>query len=412
LFVSSIEPFRVEEALQDPDWVLAMQEELNNFKRNEVWSLVPRPKQNVVGTKWVFRNKQDEHGVVTRNKARLVAKGYAQVTGLDFEETFAPVARLESIRILLAYATHHSFRLFQMDVKSAFLNGPIKEEVYVEQHLGFEDDRYPDHVYKLSKVLYGLKQAPRAWYECLRDFLISNAFKVGKADPTLFTKTCNGDLFVCQIYVDDIIFGSTNQKYWEEFSRVMTQKFEMSMMGELTYFLGFQVKQLKDGTFISQTKYTQDLLKRFGMKDAKPAKTPMGTGGHVNLNKGGKSVDQKAYQSMIGSLLYLYASRPDIMLSVCMCARYQSDPKECHLVAVKRILRYLVSTLRFGMWYPKGSTFDLIGYSDSDYVGCKVDRKSTLGMCQFLGRSLVSWSSKKQTYVALSTAEAEYVAAG
>jgi hypothetical protein len=150
-FVSSIGSFRVEEALQDPDWVLAMQEELNNFKRNEVWSLVPRPKQNVVGTKCVFRNKQDEHGVVTRNKARLVAKGYAQVAGLDFEETFAPVARLESIRILLAYAAHHSFWLFQMDVKSAFLNGPIKEEVYVEQPPDFEDDRYPDHVFKLSK---------------------------------------------------------------------------------------------------------------------------------------------------------------------------------------------------------------------------------------------------------------------
>ena len=411
-FVSSIEPFRVEEALLDPDWVLAMQEELNNFKRNEVWTLVPRPKQNVVGTKWVFRNKQDEHGVVTRNKARLVAKGYAQVAGLDFEETFAPVARLESIRILLAYAAHHSFRLFQMDVKSAFLNGPIKEEVYVEQPPGFEDERYPDHVCKLSKALYGLKQAPRAWYECLRDFLIANAFKVGKADPTLFTKTCDGDLFVCQIYVDDIIFGSTNQKSCEEFSRVMTQKFEMSMMGELNYFLGFQVKQLKDGTFISQTKYTQDLLKRFGMKDAKPAKTPMGTDGHTDLNKGGKSVDQKAYRSMIGSLLYLCASRPDIMLSVCMCARFQSDPKECHLVAVKRILRYLVATPCFGIWYPKGSTFDLIGYSDSDYAGCKVDRKSTSGTCQFLGRSLVSWNSKKQTSVALSTAEAEYVAAG
>jgi hypothetical protein len=334
-FVSSIEPFRVEEALQDPDWVLAMQEELNKFKRNEVWSLVPRPKQNVVGTKWVFRNKQDEHRVVTRNKARLVAKGYAQVAGLDFEETFAPVARQESIRILLAYAAHHSFRLFQMDVKSAFLYGPIKEEVYVKQPPGFEDDRYLDHVFKLSKTLYGLKQALRAWYKCLRDFLIANAFKVGKADPTLFTKTCNSDLFVCQIYVDNIIFGSTNQKSYEEFSRVMTQKFEMSMMGELTYFLGFQVKQLKDGTFLSQTKYTQDLLKRFGMKDAKPAKTPMGTDGHVDLNKGGKSVDQKAYRSMIGSLLYLCASRPDIMLSVCMCARFQSDPRECHLVAVK-----------------------------------------------------------------------------
>jgi hypothetical protein len=298
-----------------------------------------------------------------------------------------------------------------MDVKSAFLNGPIKEGVYVMQPPGFEDERYPDHVCKLSKALYGLKQAPRAWYECLRDFLIANAFKVGKADPTLFTKTCDGDLFVCQIYIDDIIFGSTNQKYCEEFSRVMTQKFEMSMMGELNYFLGFQVKQLNDGTFISQMKYTQDLLKRFGMKDAKPAKTPMGTDGHVDLNKGGKSVDQKAYRSMIGSLLYLCASRPDIMLSVCMCARFQSDPRECHLVAVKRILRYLVATPCFGIWYPKGSSFDLIGYSDSDYAGCKVDRKSTSGTCQFLGWSLVSWSSKKQTSVALSTAEAEYVAA-
>jgi hypothetical protein len=386
--------------------VLAMQEELNNFKRNEVWSLVPHPKKNVVGTKWVFHNKQYEHGVVTRNKARLVAKGYAQVAGLDFKVTFAPMARLESIRILLAYAAHHSFRLFQMDVKSAFLNRPIKEEVYVEQPPGFEDGMYPDHVYKLSKALYGLKQAPRAWYECLRDFLIANAFKVGKANPTLFTKTCDGNLFVCQFDVDDIIFGSTNQKSCEEFSRVMMQKFEMSMMGELTYFLGFQVKQLKDGTFISQMKYTQDLLKRFGMKDAKPAKTPMGTDRHIDLNKGGKSVDQKAYRSMIGSLLYLCASRADIMLSVCMCARFQSDPKECHIVAVKRILRYLVSTPCFRIWYPKGSTFDLIGYSDSDYAGCKVDRKSTSGTCQFLGRSLVSWSSKKQTSVALSTAKA------
>jgi hypothetical protein len=193
---------------------------------------------------------------------------------------------------------------------------------------------------------------------------------------------------------------------------VMMQKFEMSMMGELNYFLGFQVKQLKEGTFISQTKYTQDFLKRFGMKDAKPAKTPMGTDGHLDLNKGGKFVDQKAYRSMIGSLLYLCASIPYIMLSVCICARFQSDPKECHLVVVKRILRYLISTPCFRIWYPKGSTFDLIGYSDSDYAGCKVDRKSTSGTCQFLGRSLVSRSSKKQNYVALSTVEVEYVVAG
>jgi hypothetical protein len=186
----------------------------------------------------------------------------------------------------------------------------------------------------------------------------------------------------------------------------------MSMMGELNYFLGFQVKQLKEGTFISQTMYTKDLLKRFVMKDANLAKTPMGIDKHFNLDKGGKSVDQKAYRSMIGSLLYLYASKPYIMLSVCMCARFQSDPKECHLVTVKQILRYLVHMPCFRIWYPKGSTFDLTGYSDSDYVECKVDMKSTSGTCQFLGRSLVSWSSKKQTFVALSTAEAKYVASG
>jgi hypothetical protein len=209
-FVSSIEPYRIEDALRDPDWVVAMQEELNNFTRNEVWHLVPRLNQNVVDTKWVFRNKQDEHGVVTRNKARLVAKGYSQVEGLFFDETYAPIARLESICIFLAYATYHGFKLYQMDVKSAFRNGPIKEELYVEQPPGFEDSEYPNHVYKLSKALYGLKQAPRAWYECLRDFLITNGFKVGKADPTLFTQIVAKDLFICQIYVDDIIFGSTN----------------------------------------------------------------------------------------------------------------------------------------------------------------------------------------------------------
>jgi hypothetical protein len=360
----------------------------------------------------VFRNKLDEHGVVTRNKARLVAKGYSQVEGLDFGETYAPVARLESIRILLAYATYHAFKLYQMDVKSALLNGPIKEEVYVEQPPGFEDIEYPNHVYKLSKALYGLKQAPRAWYECLRDFLITNGFKVGKADPTLFTKTIAKDLFVCQIYVDDIIFGSTNKSTCEEFSRIMIHKFEMSMMRELKYFLGFQVKQLQDGTFISQTKYIQDILNKFGMKDAKPIKTPMGTNGHLDLDTGGKSVDQKVYRSMIGSLLYLCASRPDIMLSVCMCARFQADPKEVHLRVVKRIMRYLVYTPKFGLWYPKGSTFDLIGYSDADWAGCKIDRKRTSGTCQFLGRSLVSWASKKQNSVALSTAEAEYIATG
>jgi hypothetical protein len=402
----------VEEALGDPDWIIAMKEELNNFTQNEVWSLVERPKQNVIGTKWVFRNKQDEHGVVTRNKARLVAQGFTQVEGLDFGETYAPIARLESIRILIAYATNHDFKLYQMDVKSAFLNGPLQELVYVEQLPGFEDPRKPNHVFLLNKVLYGLKQAPRAWYECLKDFLLKNGFEIANADSTLFTRKVNNELFVCQIYVDDIIFGSTNEKFCEEFSKVMMNRFEMSMMGELKFFLGFQVKQLREGTFLCQTKYTQDMLKKFGMAKAKPIKTPMASNGHLDLNEEGKPVDQKLYRSMIGSMLYLCASRPDIMLSVCMCARFQAHPKACHLVAIKRILRYLVHTKNLGLWYPKGSFFDLLGYSDSDYAGCKVDRKSTTGTCQFLGRSLVSWSSKKQNCVALSNAEVEYIAAG
>jgi hypothetical protein len=340
-----------------------------------------------------------------------VAKGYSQVEGLDFDQTFAPVARLESIRILVAHATHHNFKLHQMDVKSAFLNGPIKEEVHVEQPPGFEEEAYPNHVYKLHKSLYGLKQAPRAWYECLRDFLIENGFKIGKADSTLFTRRVGDDLFVSQIYVDDIIFGSTNKACCDEFSQTMIKRFEMTMTGELNFFLGFQVKQLKEGIFLCQTKYTHDLLKKFSMENAKPIKTPMGTNGHLDLDIGGKSVDEKVYRSMIGSLLYLCASRPDIMLSVCLCARFQSNPKECHLRAVKRIIRYLVHTSYLGLWYPKGSNFKLIGYSDADYAECKIDRKSTSGTCQFLGKSLVSWASKKQNSVALSTTEVEYVAA-
>jgi hypothetical protein len=272
--VSSIEPYRIDDALRDPDWVVTMEEELNNFIRNDVWHLVPRPNQNVVGTKWVFRNKQDEHGVVIRNKSWLVAKGYSQVEGLDFDETYAPIARLESIRILLAYATYHGFKLYQMDMKSAFLNGPIKEEVYVEQPPGFEYSEYPNHVYKLLKVLYRLKQALRAWYECLRDFFITNGFKVGKADPTLFTKIVAKDLFICQIYVDDIIFGSTNKSTCEEFSRIMIQKFEMSMMGELKYFLEFQIKQLQEGTFISQTNTYKIYLRSLGWRMANPSRHP------------------------------------------------------------------------------------------------------------------------------------------
>jgi hypothetical protein len=231
-----------------------------------------------------------------------------------------------------------------MDVKSAFLNGCINKEVYVEKPPSFEDDKKPNHAYKLKKALYGLKQTPRAWYERLRDFLLSKGFMIGKVDTTLFTKKIGNDLFVLQIYVNDIIFGSTNQDFCEEFRKMMANKFEMSIIGELSYFLDLQIKQLKNGTFMSQGKYIKGMLKKFSMNEAKPISTPMGTNGNLDSDASGNMVDQKLYRSMIGSLLYVTASRPDVMFSVCMCARFQASPRESHSKATKRILRCLKHT--------------------------------------------------------------------
>ncbi|WJX83468.1 hypothetical protein P8452_66129 [Trifolium repens] len=412
-FVSKVEPKNVKEALTDEFWIEAMQEELNQFKRNEVWDLVPRPEGvNIIGTKWVYRNKFDESGVVTRNKARLVAQGYSQIEGVDFDETFAPVARLESIRLLLGVACILKFKLFQMDVKSAFLNGYLNEEVYVEQPKGFVDPNYPDHVYRLKKALYGLKQAPRAWYERLTKFLVQQGYRKGETDKTLFVREEKGKFVIAQIYVDDIVFGGMSDPMVKMFVNQMQSEFEMSLVGELTYFLGLQVKQMEDTIFISQSKYAKNIVKKFGMENANHKRTPAAT--HLKLSKDehGVSVDQSLYRSMIGSLLYLTASRPDISFAVGVCARYQAEPKMSHLNQVKRILKYVSGTSDYGILYSHGEDTRLLGYCDADWAGSADDRKSTSGGCFFLGSNLISWFSKKQNCVSLSTAEAEYIAAG
>jgi hypothetical protein len=412
-FLSAIEPKNISEALKDESWIIAMQEELNQFKANDVWELVPNPKDmTIIGTKWVYRNKLDENRIVTRNKARFVAQGYNQQEGIDYDETYAPVAILESIRILLAYACALDFKLFQMDVKSAFLNGFINKEVYVAQPPGFIDFAKPDYVYKLKKALYGLKQAPKAWYDRLKAFLIKHDYSIGMVDNTLFTKRKDPNLIIVQIYVDDIIFGSTCQNMCDEFAKIMHDEFEMSMMGELNFFLGLQIKQLEDGIFFNQSKYIKEMLKKFGLEDSKLMKTPMSTEVKLTKDDEGESVDNTKYRGMIGSLLYLTASRPDIMFSVCLCARFQEDPKTSHLEAVKRIFRYVKGTIHLGLWYPKESGIETIVYADSDHAGDYVDRKSTSGICTFMGCCLTSWFSKKQTALAISTTEAEYVGAG
>ncbi|GJW80185.1 putative ribonuclease H-like domain-containing protein [Tanacetum coccineum] len=347
----------------------------------EVWTLVDLPNgKRVIGTKWVFRNKKDERGIMIRNKARLVAQVYIQEKGINYDEVFAPVARIEAIRLFLAYVSFKDFVVYQMDVKSAFLYGKIEEEVYICQPARFEDPDFSYRVYKVEKALYG--------------------------QPLEL-----GDILLVQVYVDDIIFGSKKKELCNAFKKLMHEKFQMSSMGELTFFLGLQVQQKKDGIFISQDKYVDEILKKFRFTKVKTASTPIETQKPLLKDKNGEEVDVHMYRSMIGSLMYLTSSRPDIMFVVCACARYQVNPKVSHLHVVKRIFRYLKGQPKLGLWYPKDSPFDLVAYTDSDYAGASLDKKYTIGGCQFLGYRLISWQCEKQIVVANSTIKAKYVAA-
>ncbi|GJY10980.1 putative RNA-directed DNA polymerase [Tanacetum coccineum] len=411
-FLSQEEPKKVSQALADESWVEAMQEELLQFKLQEVWVLCDLPDgKRVIGTKWVFRNKRDERGTIIKNKARLVAQGYRQEEGVDYDEVFAPVARIEAIRLFLAFASFMGFTVYQMDVKSAFLYGNITEEVYVKQPPGFEDPAHPNKVYRVVKALYGLHQAPRAWYERLSTFLLKHGYRRGAIDKTLFIKKDRRDIMLVQVYVDDIIFGSTKSSMVKDFEDLMQKEFKMSSMGELTFFLGLQVKQTSAGIFLSQDKYVKDILNKFDFRTIKPASTSIEAHKSQGKDEEGEDVDVHLYRSMIGCLMYLTASRPDIMFAVCLCARFQVTPKVSHMHAVKRIFRYLKHQPKLGLWYPKESPFHLEAFSDSDYAGDNHDRRSTSGGCQYLGRRLVSWQCKKQTIVAISSTEAEYVAA-
>nr|GEY44263.1 retrovirus-related Pol polyprotein from transposon TNT 1-94 [Tanacetum cinerariifolium] len=410
LTVSTMKPKNVKESMTDPAWIKSMQEELLQFKRLDVWVLVPAPDNiSPLTFKCLFKNKHDKEQTVIRNKSRLVVRGYRQDEGIDLEESFASVARMEAIRIFLAYAAHKSFYMLQMDVKTAFLHGSLKKDVYVCQPEGFIDADHPGHVYKLKKALYGLKQAPRAWYDELSTFLLHNHFFKGTIDPTLFIRRFYDDILVIQVYVDDIIFGSTHPRYIQLFSDLMKSRFKMSMMGEMTFFLGLQVNQSTCSIFINQSKYVLEILKKYGMESYDPVGTPMEIKDKLDLHQNGTSVDATKYRSMIGALMYLTSSRSDIIHATCLCARYQAKPTEKHLKEVKKIFHYLQGTVNTGLWYTKDSGFELTRFLDADYAGCKDTFKSTFVGAQFLGEKLVSWSSKKQDYTALSTTEAEYV---
>nr|GEU67852.1 hypothetical protein [Tanacetum cinerariifolium] len=346
LTVSIMEPKSVKEDLTDHAWIESMQEELHQLIRLDT---------------------------------RLVVRGYRQEEGIYFEESFALVAQIEAIRIFLAYTAHKCFTVYQMDVKTVFLHGSLKEDVYVYQPEGFIDTDYPRHVYKLKKALYGLKQAPRAWYDEMSTFLLQNGFSKGIIDPRLFTRRFDDDILVVQVYVDDIVFGSTDPRYATLFSDLMKSCFEMSMMGGMTFFLGLQVNQSPNGIFINQSKYVHEILKKYGLNTSDIVGTPMDTKDKLDLDQIGTPVDATKYRSMIGALMYLTSSRPDIVHATCVCARYQAHPIEKHLKVVKRIFRYLWGTVNMGLWYTKDSSFELTGFSDADYAGCKDTFKITSG---------------------------------
>nr|GFA57944.1 retrovirus-related Pol polyprotein from transposon TNT 1-94 [Tanacetum cinerariifolium] len=380
LTVSRTEPKTIKEAMADSAWIESMREELHQFDRLDVWELVDRPLcTNVINLKCLWKNKRDEENTVIQNKSRLVAKGYAQKEGVDFEESFAPVA------------------------------SPPKEEVYVNQPDGFVDPYHPGKVYRLKKALYGLKQAPWAWYDELSKFPLSKGFTKSSIDPTLFITKHRGDILLVQIYVDDIIFGSTNPNLSKRFEKLMHIKFEMSMMREMKLFLGIQIHQSPRGIFINQAKYAQEILLKHGMTSCDGIGTSMATK-HLDADLSGTSVDQTKYRSKVGALMYLTASRPDIMHATCYCARYQAQPTEKHLTAVKQIFWYLKNTIHMGLWYSKDTGFELTAFSNLDHAGCLDSCKSTSGGIQFLGGDkLVSWSSKKQDCILMSSAEVEYV---
>ncbi|GJS13642.1 retrovirus-related pol polyprotein from transposon TNT 1-94 [Tanacetum coccineum] len=355
----------------------------------------------------IYQRHQSDYRWTKNHPLELVhAKGYAQEEGIDFEESFAPVARLEPVRIFVTYVVHKSVPIYQMDVKTAFLNSPLKEEVYVTQPNGFVDLDHPEKVYRLRKALKGLKQALRAWYDELSTFLMSKGFTKGTIDPTRFTIRYGEDILLVQIYVDDIILRSTNPKFSKRFEKLMHIIFEISLMREIR----LQIHQSPRGIFINQAKYALEILKNHGMDKCHSLGAPMATKTKLDTDLSGKLVDQTRYHSIIGSLMYLTSSRPNVVQVVCYCTPYQARPTEKHLKEVKRIFRYLKGTLNMGLWYSKDSGFELTAFLDTVHAGCLDTRKSTSGGIQFLNDKLVSWMSKKHDYAVMSTAEAEYVA--
>lgn len=408
------EPVSHIEALKHDSWKQAMEEEMKSIHENGTWELDTLPiGAKAIGLKWVFKLKKDAAENVVKHKARLVAKGYVQRQRVDFDEVFAPVARMDTVGLLIALAARENWEVHHMDVKSAFLNGELEEEVFVAQPPGFEEKSGVNKVLKLKKALYGLRQAPRAWNLKLDQTLLSLGFERSPLEHAVYKRKSENSCLLVGVYVDDLIITGPKEDELLNFKLQMKDLFSMSDLGLLTYYLGIEVNQSEKGITLCQSSYAMKILEKTGMSECNIAHTPMEQRMNLSKNCEGSFVEPTTYRSLIASLRYLLNSRSDLAYSVGLVSRFMEKPNSQHMAAVKQILRYVRSTLNFGCCYERGEAgkLGLVGFSDSDHAGDIDDRKSTTGMVFLLGKSPIAWMSQKQKVVALSSCEAEYIAA-
>lgn len=406
------EPMNFHEAKGDKRWIMACEDEIGSINKNRTWTLVDKPVGvKIIGLKWVFKIKRNADGTIIKFKARLVAKGYVQEHGIDYDEVFAPVARLETIRLLIGLAASNQWEIHHLDVKTAFLHGELNEDVYVSQPEGFEKKGEECKVFKLSKALYGLKQAPRAWNTKLDQVLRKLRFRKCSKESSVYRREDKDTLLIIAIYVDDLFVTGNSVKEIKEFKRSMSQQFEMSDLGMLTYYLGMEVEQSPRGITIKQEAYALRILKEAGLDDCNSVNIPMEFGVQFSKALDEPEIDATLYRRRIGCLRYLMHSRPDLAFSIGILSKYMHSPRKSHGDALTKVLRYLKGTQGYGLVFKRGGSQKLVGFSDSSHNTDPDDGRSTTGHLFCLGDTPISWCSQKQDVVALSSCEAEYMAA-
>jgi hypothetical protein len=385
--LSITEPTCFSQASTDSNWRQAMNSEFDALLKNHTWRLVPASKaKNLVGCKWVFRIKRKADGSIDRYKARLVAKGFHQQAGVDFSETYSPVIKPTTVRLVLSINLSSGWSIKQIDIQNAFLHGLLYEEVYMPQPLGFTHPQFPDHVCRLQKALYGLKQAPRAWFSRLSSKLIEFGFVPSQSDSSLFIYKSATFITYILIYVDDIIITSSKPEAITELLNQMESEFAVKQLGDLNFFLGIEMSQQPNGIILSQRRYILDILKCTNMSDAKPVSTPMATSVHLTAHDEEIFDDPTLYRSTIGAFQYLHFTRPDIAFTVNRLSQFLQKPLLPHWQAAKHLLRYIKQTVNFGLHIQQSSSTSLQAFSDADWAGSRDDRRSTGGYCVYLGK--------------------------